>query len=131
MLVNLLPFFDIPLIRIHVYGVVLLRASRPLGREGAGWRWHSPQWHCQAPPSSWSTFVLCHTISGNVDGCSQARDLSSHAPVCHAAYCVDGYSVNFLIIQRSILSPSLWGCMLFTPMKKSASGSAIYPYVFF
>ncbi|VAI74053.1 unnamed protein product [Triticum turgidum subsp. durum] len=61
------------------------------------------------------------------------KRMKSSDMILKAAYDVGGHSVNSQIIQNSILGcqshrPSLWVRTLFTPMKKSASGSSTHPY---
>ncbi|XP_044427012.1 uncharacterized protein [Triticum aestivum] len=61
------------------------------------------------------------------------KRMKSSDMILKAAYDVGGHSVNSQIIQNSILGcqshrPSLWVRTLFTPTKKSASGSSTHPY---
>ncbi|KAF7108438.1 hypothetical protein CFC21_108918 [Triticum aestivum] len=63
----------------------------------------------------------------------QDKRMKSSDMILKAAYDVGGHSVNSQIIQNSILGcqshrPSLWVRTLFTPTKKSASGSSTHPY---
>lgn len=63
----------------------------------------------------------------------QDKRMKSSDMILKAAYDVGGHSVNSQIIQNSILGcqshrPSLWVRTLFTPAKKSASGSSTHPY---
>lgn len=63
----------------------------------------------------------------------QDKRMKSSDMILKAAYDVGGHSVNSQIIQNSILGcqshrPSLWVRTLFTPTKKSASGSFTHPY---
>ncbi|KAM3209969.1 hypothetical protein ACQJBY_064181 [Aegilops geniculata] len=63
----------------------------------------------------------------------QDKRMKSSDMILKAAYDVGGHSVNSQIIQNSILRcqshrPSLWVRTLFTPTKKSASGSSTHPY---
>lgn len=63
----------------------------------------------------------------------QDKRMKNTDMILKAAYNVGGHSVNSEIIQNSILGcqshrPSLWVRTLFTPMKKSTSGSSPHPY---
>uniref|UniRef100_A0A0D9X9Q3 DUF547 domain-containing protein n=1 Tax=Leersia perrieri TaxID=77586 RepID=A0A0D9X9Q3_9ORYZ len=63
----------------------------------------------------------------------QEKRMKSTDMILKAAYNVGGVSVNAQTIQNSIIGcqshrPSVWVRTLFTPLKKSASGSSTHPY---
>lgn len=63
----------------------------------------------------------------------QEKRMKNTDMILKAAYNVGGLSVNAQIIQNSIIGcqshrTSVWVRTLFTPLKKSASGSSIHPY---
>ncbi|XP_015695996.1 uncharacterized protein LOC102713014 isoform X2 [Oryza brachyantha] len=63
----------------------------------------------------------------------QEKRMKNTDMILKAAYNVGGISVNAQIIQNSIIGcqshrPSVWVRTLFTPLKRSASGSSTHPY---